>query len=447
MELITQIKIYRKWNFFIFFLLGFFCIVLLKVLGVNQIVVTIIPVGLIVFYFFSLPRANKSLENNNQNGDSLYYLGFLFTLVSLVCSLVQFTLQNNSIDSIISNLGIALLTTITGMVGRIVYLQQSELDFTEEDIRIQLNHTTQEIARELSDVLSDISLIRESTKTALEDIERDFTERLNKEIEDSKAIYDAHREVLGEFSKYYKKELTTLIDDIKYFCDVTKQETQDALIENLNAYSDGTKSLLLTASSTIKEIVEKFEQYEKNQTEQINLLENALALTLEALKNFNFGLDAIKAEPEIILQNINSSLKTFENALTTTNKKLKENLDSQSKIEIGFKTIIRSTNDLVAEYQSYGNTIKGVNSNIEKIDPNKVIEFIEKYQKSLSKLQEFSDGWSNILKANLEKSENYNKAIEDEMLKSKDYVSQVHQSLLTMTELIVTNIQTQEVQS
>lgn len=56
-------------------------------------------------------------------GDNIYYLGFLLTLVSLAYTLYKFTSVNNEIDQIIENFGIALSSTLIGVIGRVYFNQ------------------------------------------------------------------------------------------------------------------------------------------------------------------------------------------------------------------------------------------------------------------------------------------------------------------------------------
>ena len=60
-------------------------------------------------------------------GDNIYYLGFLLTLVSLSYTLYKFSSADNEIDQIIENFGIALSSTLIGVVGR-VYFNQTHDD-------------------------------------------------------------------------------------------------------------------------------------------------------------------------------------------------------------------------------------------------------------------------------------------------------------------------------
>ena len=73
-------------------------------------------------------------------GDMCYYMGFLFTLVSMMAALSQYT-AGTSLDEIIPTFALALGTTVTGLVLRVVGDEQptdeqhGELPFLEPAIR------------------------------------------------------------------------------------------------------------------------------------------------------------------------------------------------------------------------------------------------------------------------------------------------------------------------
>src|ERR1700722_5623274 len=52
-------------------------------------------------------------------GDNLYYLGLTYTLVSVAHALYEFTGVAN-VDRLVSDFSVALLTTLVGIVGRVL---------------------------------------------------------------------------------------------------------------------------------------------------------------------------------------------------------------------------------------------------------------------------------------------------------------------------------------
>ena len=89
--------------------------------------VAIIAALAVYYYGYHVP------EDMERAGDNLYYLGFLFTLVSLIYALIHlFMLEDRDtpLDErtyvLIGNFGIALLSTVAGILGRLILHDGSE---------------------------------------------------------------------------------------------------------------------------------------------------------------------------------------------------------------------------------------------------------------------------------------------------------------------------------
>jgi hypothetical protein len=85
-----------------------------------------VPVAVMAIYVIVvtvIPRMRLRLD---QSGDNLYYLGFTYTLCSLAITLYRFHSTEGTADYIVSNFGIALTTTIVGVVSRICLHQMRE---------------------------------------------------------------------------------------------------------------------------------------------------------------------------------------------------------------------------------------------------------------------------------------------------------------------------------
>ena len=93
--------------------------------AILAVVIAVVTVAALGFYSIS-----KRVELH-QAGDNLYYLGLLFTLLSLILALIQLFIMESTEDltartnQLIGNFGIALFSTVAGILGRI--LMQSGL--------------------------------------------------------------------------------------------------------------------------------------------------------------------------------------------------------------------------------------------------------------------------------------------------------------------------------
>ncbi len=120
-----------------------------KLMGWSLPIVTGIPLLLMAIYFIvSLAFAGFRLHNE-QAGDNLYYMGFLFTLSSLGVSLYLFA-GETSIETIVRNFGIAVTSTIAGVTLRILFnqMRRDPIDI-ERSVRHELAEMTRRVRTEL----------------------------------------------------------------------------------------------------------------------------------------------------------------------------------------------------------------------------------------------------------------------------------------------------------
>lgn len=134
--------------FISFFLFGSLGVVAIKELGLGPIIA--IAFSALIMLGYILYCGTRKYEVRAEIlGDNIYYMGFLFTLVSLAYTLYKFTSTDNEIDQIIKNFGIALTTTLIGVVGR-VYFNQTKDETAHEsasltDVNVDL---AEELARD-----------------------------------------------------------------------------------------------------------------------------------------------------------------------------------------------------------------------------------------------------------------------------------------------------------
>lgn len=125
-----------------------------------------------VSYGFSRGRYGRHWD---KLGDNCYYLGFLFTLATLALALYRFSGQVGVIEELVRDFGIALWTTIVGMLLRIIIYQLESSPETEpaEALRILGNQ-----ALDVSDKLR-------MTGPALENSNREIIDVVRRAADDS----------------------------------------------------------------------------------------------------------------------------------------------------------------------------------------------------------------------------------------------------------------------
>ncbi|MEY9097989.1 ABC-type transporter Mla subunit MlaD [Sinorhizobium fredii] len=147
---------------------GMFFIWTAKLFEWNQSLVLAVPIGLMLAYFLLslLPGLRLHTE---QAGDNLYYMGFLFTLTSLGVSLYRF-MGGASIDDIVRNFGIAVSSTIFGILLRIFFnqMRRDPIDI-ERSVRHELADMTRRVRTELDSSAREFSQYRRTSNQMLEE--------------------------------------------------------------------------------------------------------------------------------------------------------------------------------------------------------------------------------------------------------------------------------------
>jgi len=120
---------------------------------------------IVAFVMFIYIIVIKDIEvPDDSKGDSIYYLGLLFTFAALVAALVSFGRGSDTGDfsaaGSIINFGIALLTTIVGLAGRVWFTMSKESPGDLEDAaRFQLDEAVSRMKLSLDRARDDLDIM------------------------------------------------------------------------------------------------------------------------------------------------------------------------------------------------------------------------------------------------------------------------------------------------
>src|SRR5580692_11982741 len=165
--------------FMLFVAAGSAYIILSKLGGVPQIYVTFVPVVIMFGYALLIWLARGLRLRDDQAGDNLYYMGFLFTLTSLGVSLYQFNAARAA-EEIVQNFGIAIGSTITGIALRVIFNQMRQDPVEVERImRLELADAARRVRRELDSTVLEFGHYRRSAQQAAADSFQHVTEKFD----------------------------------------------------------------------------------------------------------------------------------------------------------------------------------------------------------------------------------------------------------------------------
>jgi hypothetical protein len=156
-----------------------------------QLVISVCLVGVMVGYAFMITRLPRLRLRLDQTGDNSYYLGLLFTLISMATALRDFGLTDlgasdeTSARAIIANFGIALATTIAGIFLRVV-LHQMRIDPAEIEAtaRLELSDAATRVRGTLDNVSIEMERLIGDIRQRAADNLRDMLEQTQRNLGD-----------------------------------------------------------------------------------------------------------------------------------------------------------------------------------------------------------------------------------------------------------------------
>jgi hypothetical protein len=165
--------------FMLFVAAGCIYIITAKLKGIEPFYVTFVPVGTMIGYALLISLARGLRLRDDQSGDNLYYMGFLFTLTSLGVSLYQFS-ATRAAEEIVQNFGIAIGSTIAGIGLRVIFNQMRRDPVeVEQKMRLELAEAARRVRRELDSSVVEFGYFRRNAQQSAADSFSHMTERFD----------------------------------------------------------------------------------------------------------------------------------------------------------------------------------------------------------------------------------------------------------------------------
>jgi hypothetical protein len=225
-------------------------IILAKLKGVEAFYVTFVPVGIMLGYALMISMARGLRLRDDQSGDNLYYMGFLFTLTSLGVSLYQFSAAHAA-EAIVQNFGIAIGSTIAGIGLRVIFNQMRRDPVeVEQRMRLELAEAARRVRRELDSSVVEFAYFRRNAQQAAADSFSVMTERFD----------DIVAKLLTSLEEVTAKLAVPVEAAARQIGDATGEvsrsmgATLSASVAQLSSETDGLSSRVGAISSALEEV-------------------------------------------------------------------------------------------------------------------------------------------------------------------------------------------------
>jgi len=281
---------------------------------------------------FNVPRLRVRMD---QAGDNAYYLGLLFTLVSMAGALYEFgsVVESGSgqmagptgARQIIANFGIALASTIVGIFLRVV-LHQMRIDPAEIEAmtRIELSEASKRVQASLDIVTNDLGRFHDEVRQRSSDVVVMLTEEGKKSVSSiNQSLEHSTKEMIVSISNVQKEALNQ-IQELTHLISTTASEAIGA-IERLRTVEPPP----LTLSRRLDKVTKVLESM-GSQTERIvshlqstaDSASNTLGEIAKASNTLNQVTQQMKGSQEEAAQMIAVSVEKVSAALDSVARRL-----------------------------------------------------------------------------------------------------------------------------
>lgn len=143
-----------------------------------KLVVAMVPVLIMVTYALMALFVRSIRLRDDQTGDNLYYMGFIFTLTSLAVALARFG-QGTGFDEIVRDFGVAISSTITGIALRVIFnqMRQDPIE-VEHAARQELAEASRRVRHQLDETVLAFNYFRTQTVQSLDEAHEALRKRL-----------------------------------------------------------------------------------------------------------------------------------------------------------------------------------------------------------------------------------------------------------------------------
>lgn len=314
---------FAKIAFAIIAFIGCLSIICLKTIFVSHTatwLVVIFSCSLIVLYAFIMRSFAKEIVMPEQVGDNCYYMGFLFTISSLVAALILFNEEEIDPKMILSSFGIGLSTTVVGIICRIwishvpanaeeIYkvnydnLASSAKDLSSElmraqnsfqDLSMKLCQSAQEINNHLVQTMDEckkrINDVAQQTADHLENVSSKidainipdslFTERVDDMFKD---VNLGMKRVVEFSDKFYDSMIKLERISSSFNSHIEQIDKSFEHLENAFSKTEVTKNDVEKISSSISDFSDSMQKL-TSKTDEVTVSQNDMLLKI---KDFN----------------------------------------------------------------------------------------------------------------------------------------------------------------
>jgi len=278
--------------------------------GPRHWTMTAVVVGLMLVYGILLWIRSRTVYASETDGETFYYLGFIYTLATLVATFAPLLNSSERPDSrnVLGFFGLGLITTFVGLAGRIVFAQTAPgaLARPEDDAR-RLGDAYTEAARAIE--RSTVRIVHAQQRA-----EGHLSESYSGAVETIRILSGRVTQQFDAMSAQVLKQFATLVERISADAESAFTEVRNRAVQEIDAASrqaakthdlakEQVASLTTGTTSAVRSVSEQAVQdvtrvARESATELTEFIRRTNGSVAETLQRFEARLGAFRLPPE-----------------------------------------------------------------------------------------------------------------------------------------------------
>lgn len=233
---------------------GMGLIVFLRVSGFQAVYVALVPLVCIVLYAAIALHFRGLKLREDRIADNCYYLGFIYTLTSLAYALWSFQSKGLVTEQLIQDFGVALSSTIVGVIARLL-INQMRIDpvEVEQSARATLAEASEKLKTEMILATTNFETYRVAMHQSYEEAQKQLSESMHASITAaSNDFTQMTKQLLDDATKTFQRHGRSA--DKLEKAGEQMAERIEALVEKLDAIDVPSDLLTSRLSPAIAEI-------------------------------------------------------------------------------------------------------------------------------------------------------------------------------------------------
>jgi len=435
-ESVEQLSV--KQLFLVMFIGG--CIsIILGVLYSSLILAVFLPCALIGAYAFATTKAKNSDLSKSKIGDSCYFLGFSFTLISLSAALINLSQQVDTtvnIGSVVGGFGAALSTTLSGLLCRLWFTTlSSSFTSTKDKLEEEIEDAMRVFSNQLHSLVSEVNLSITTIGSTIGDTNIELNKSYRGQMQDN------IKTISGSVASFAQR-----LDEVEISPDLVVKPINEAMstmiatlqqhgsdMAQINASMvEGTSGLskqIDQSNQAVNSYIDKFtEEFEKISNEQVSVFQKAIDDMSESVKQDLTDISGIKVE---LTGSIVDELNVLKNQLDSITGLTEANntaLSKSYKINESASQILATSSERLPKIIS---DLEGVSLPISKSssDIGELVESLVSFKENITESKESLAGLSRVATDVTSKLNATSKSVDISSVQLSEDISEIYSSL------------------